>query len=733
VSDTFALLADAYLDDALDEAQAERLLTYLRDSPAAREHLQALAAIDHGLRGMAGNTTADAAARLAVLARIRSSGSSKRFRLAVEQQLTSQSPKPRALSRWSRRLRPRQRWSALVAAALVIIVIGYGWQMYATPALPAIDPQALAVIETLDGWVTVQHADEDETIRAGHLIKAGEVVITGENAGATLRLHDGTRLALAAGGTLRLPARDGARAGLERGTVVATVTPQAPNAAPVLSTNNASIRVLGTQFSLSAEGDHTGLRVSHGVVALRTHDGHEWQVQRGESLQLDGTRLEHTRPLTVRRKPGDAWYDGNARTLADVPGISTPASPTVDAWGGRRDRTLPTSGGFSVRKDQGRWWLVDPAGHPLISTGVSNVRPVMGKDNPGILAHFGNLTAWHGWAGELLSRHGVTTIGSESDHLALTASAASPAAVPPTAVVAWDIAQGYAKRITARNPKLARDADAKSTLKLLAPLMPGFSAYLTTWESTARADISPAVLGVVTDRHAGTALTWPLLARLAAADGEVRLVLETWLAHHQQSLATADNALLVQLRSDCLQAYHDQIYPAVRRVAPNALLFGQILGLNVVNDPDYVAHLCRDIDAVAISLIGQWLEDAAPLRRIEERLGKPIWIDSFYAKGVDSGLPNRDGNGLEVATQADRGRFYQHLALLLLESRVVIGWQWFRFEDVGEGPFRTMADYNSNKGIVSPAFVPHEALLKAMAEVNRARYTICDYFDRLAP
>ncbi|HEX3132198.1 MAG TPA: hypothetical protein VHX44_01295, partial [Planctomycetota bacterium] len=304
---------------------------------------------------------------------------------------------------------------------------------------------------------------------------------------------------------------------------------------------------------------------------------------------------------------------------------------------------------------------------------------------------------------------------------------------PPTAVIAWDVAQGFAKIVCARHTALNGDGDAKEVLKLLAPLLPGFVPYLSTWEAIARSEVSPAVFGVVTDRHFNGTLTWSLLQRLAKVDGETRRTLEGWLAQRQRTFATADGSDLAALRHDCYQAYHDLVYPAVRRAAPNVLLFGQVLGPSLLNDRDIVAYLCRDIDVVTVSLISHWLEDSTQLQHIAHQLGRPLWIDSFYAKGADSGLPNRDGNGLEVATQADRGRFYQHLALLLLESRVVIGWQWYRFEDVGEGPFRTLADYNSNKGVVSPTFVPHEPLLKAMAEVNRARYAICDYLDHTAP
>ena len=89
---SFAELADAYFDGSLDEAQAERLLGYLRESPAAATHLRALAAVDAGLRGLAGQRAAPAAIRRGVLARLAATGRSRDFRAAVERQLAVAAP-----------------------------------------------------------------------------------------------------------------------------------------------------------------------------------------------------------------------------------------------------------------------------------------------------------------------------------------------------------------------------------------------------------------------------------------------------------------------------------------------------------------------------------------------------------------------------------------------------------------------------------------------------------------
>ena len=111
--------------------------------------------------------------------------------------------------------------------------------------------------------------------------------------------------------------------------------------------------------------------------------------------------------------------------------------------------------------------------------------------------------------------------------------------------------------------------------------------------------------------------------------------------------------------------------------------------------------------------------------------GKPILITEWYAKGIDSGLGNTSGAGWLVKTQQDRADFYQNFTLGLLESRVCVGWHWFRYSD--NDPNQKGADpsnLDANKGIVTSDYEPYETLLESMKEINQRCYRIVDHFDR---
>lgn len=68
----------------------------------------------------------------------------------------------------------------------------------------------------------------------------------------------------------------------------------------------------------------------------------------------------------------------------------------------------------------------------------------------------------------------------------------------------------------------------------------------------------------------------------------------------------------------------------------------------------------------------------------------------------------------------------------MLESRICIGWDWFKYmdndpEDLSTDP----SNRDSNKGIVSVRYEPYRDLLAGMREFNRDLYPLIDYFDKV--
>jgi len=100
--------------------------------------------------------------------------------------------------------------------------------------------------------------------------------------------------------------------------------------------------------------------------------------------------------------------------------------------------------------------------------------------------------------------------------------------------------------------------------------------------------------------------------------------------------------------------------------------------------------------------------------------GRPLLVTEWYVKGVDSGLKNSSGAGWVVKTQADRGRFYQHFALGLLEHPGCVGWHWHRYQDNSD----RREGGSSNKGLVNLTYQPHGPLRDAMEKFNAQVYPL---------
>jgi hypothetical protein len=92
---------------------------------------------------------------------------------------------------------------------------------------------------------------------------------------------------------------------------------------------------------------------------------------------------------------------------------------------------------------------------------------------------------------------------------------------------------------------------------------------------------------------------------------------------------------------------------------------------------------------------------------------------------------SRFGETGNVKSQHDRGLFYQNFTLGLLESKVCVGWHWFKYGDNDPSePNTDPSNRDANKGIVNFRYESYPALLEAMQMLNERVYSLVNYFDR---
>ena len=163
---------------------------------------------------------------------------------------------------------------------------------------------------------------------------------------------------------------------------------------------------------------------------------------------------------------------------------------------------------------------------------------------------------------------------------------------------------------------------------------------------------------------------------------------------------------------------------------PHIVIFWQGFHGQEKNSPGAFRAAGRHLDIVAVNYYGAWGPDQDLVRNWAEWSGRPFMVTEFYTKGADAGFANTTGAGWIVQTQADRARFYQHFTMGLLESRVCVGWHWFKYMDNDPADLTTdPSNRDSNKGIVTAAYEPWQPLLGAMKQLNDSAYPLAEWFD----
>ena len=430
-------------------------------------------------------------------------------------------------------------------------------------------------------------------------------------------------------------------------------------------------------------------------------------------------------PLLISNasSPGGTWRTNATRTLDCLPALLQAAVDTgFSQYGGLLARATNATGYFYPLKVGDRWWLVDPAGCLFLHRGVAAVTTL---NTTGAVAafntRFGTKTKWAADTTALLRTNGFNGSGAWSDTTYLPAVPAPRLVYTPI----WGFLAQYS--VTNTGPGYPYVFD------------PAFTNFCDSYaKQLAAKKTDPWLLGHFSDNELAfptTILTNFLSLASGNASGAAAWA---WL-QSRYGPAAAVSDVTSQDSLDFLGytwgRYYQQVSQAIKRYDPNHLYLGSRLYGSDKDHPEIFRAIGPYVDVVAVNHYGQWTPDLSRIQMWERESGRPVLISEWYVKGEDSGMANNTGAGWVVHTQTDRGWFYQNFTLALLESKVCVGWHWFKYAD--NDPTDTGADpsnIDSNKGIVSNRYNPYDDLLKAAKRINERAHRLADYFDsRLVP
>jgi len=438
--------------------------------------------------------------------------------------------------------------------------------------------------------------------------------------------------------------------------------------------------------------------------------------------------------VTVRAKskPAQEWKEYPTRTLERLEGFTPPAkAPALSKYGGRLDRKADATGFFHACKVGDRWWLADPEGCLFIHVGVASVSPGRSANNRAALkSKFGDENNWAAATTRLLWDSGFNGAGAWS---ATGPLRASPQPVAYTLI--WNFMSNFAKKKGLATQLPGHTGYPNDCIFVFDPEFPAFCDEQARALEATRDD--PWLVGHFSDNE----LPAPkdMLDRFLALDATNpnfapgRREAQGWLSKRKgREAAKADiaDADRDEFMGHVFGRYLEITTQAIRRHDPKHMCLGSRFHSNEKRGQAVFREAGRFLDAISVNYYGVWGPQPATLADWTRWSGKPVMITEWYVKGADTPLKNTTGAGWIVPTQRDRGLFYQHYVLGLLESGTVVGWHWFKYmdndpEDLSTDP----SNRDSNKGIVTIKYEPYAPLLDLMRELNRNVYSLADWFD----
>ncbi|MCX6904563.1 MAG: hypothetical protein NTW03_14000 [Verrucomicrobia bacterium] len=435
-------------------------------------------------------------------------------------------------------------------------------------------------------------------------------------------------------------------------------------------------------------------------------------------------------PLTVEvaTKPGGAWKAYPTRTLEQLPrAVTAKPDSGFSQYGGLLAHKTKATGFFYATKSNGRWWLVDPEGCLFLNKAIVSVTTLR---TPGaqtaLKEKFGSEAAWASQTTALLREHGFNGLGAWSDTERLRAV---PQPLPYTKI--WNFMSSYGKKRGGVYQQPGHTGYPKDCIFVFDPQFEVFCDEHARQLVAGKND--PFLLGHFSDNE------MPL--KRAALKNYLELPAEdpghqaaqAWLGTRHGTNATAksiteqDEEAFLALIVEC---YARIVSQAIKKYDPNHLYLGSRFHGSDLRYPEIFKAAGPYLDVIAVNYYHAWTPEPDKLAMWERESGKPCLITEWYAKGMDAGMANTGGAGWLVKTQRDRALFYQNFVLGLLESKVCVGWHWFKYAD--NDPLDTKADpsnVDSNKGVVNNRYQPYPVLLQAMKQINEHAYSLVDYFD----
>jgi hypothetical protein len=404
----------------------------------------------------------------------------------------------------------------------------------------------------------------------------------------------------------------------------------------------------------------------------------------------------------------------------------TPKIPTTDKWGGRLDHTETATGFFYTKKVDGRWWAIDPAGHEYFHIALVELNPGSSPNSQKALEQvYGDKSKWMARTHAMLLQDGFNGAGAWSN-IDLIRNSPLQASHPLAYTVILNFMADYGKKRGGLHDTPGHAGFPHDTIFVFDPDFPKFVDEAAKRIREYADD--PNLFGYFSDNE--------LPLNRSNLDGYLALPhadagyleAQKWMENHKATQPNDD--LRKEFLAFEVDRYYSIVSAAIHANDPNHMYLGSRITGKTELCPEVFHVLGKYAGAISVNYYNSWTPDSQLLATWERESGKPEIITEWYVKGNDSGMPNKTGAGWLVGTQAERGEFYQNFALELIQSKSIVGWHWFKYQDNDPNdPHAELSNRDANKGIVNIQFQTYGPLIERMRQLNPNSYALADYFD----
>ena len=445
--------------------------------------------------------------------------------------------------------------------------------------------------------------------------------------------------------------------------------------------------------------------------------------------------------IESRKNASKPWISYEAVSLDRIPGFTPKADPALDEYGGWAGTHVGNPDGFfRVRKIDGRWWMVDPAGNLFLAKSVASFVPGWSDRQKAMLKKkFGTTAGWATAEIKFLKSCGFNSLGAWSNSAAFGATN-QPERIPYTVIVSPMATFNRELKKAGREAEFFKDVKEGGSSY-------GFPfVFDPEFEKTAERLIAPVakhandpyLIGYFIDNEIQfrRSMLWKCLTAWPK-DHPNRRAAQAWLDARKGRAGCTMRDVTEEDRLEfvayCLETYLKTVTRILRKYDRNHMFLGSRFHIwdTEMRSPACFKVAGKYMDIISINHYNHWQPEQADMKNWEAWSGKPFMVTEFYVKGEDSGLPNTTGAGWLVHTQDERGVFYQNFVNELLKSGTCVGWHWFKYGD--NDPENLRADpsnRDSNKGIVTWDFRRYDPLVDRMKAINACTYNLSRFHEK---